>query len=588
MTAAWSLSVSILHQRLPEALELLRCCAFFGPEPIPRDVLRPGAEATGTQVNELISDPIRLTSAIRELGRFALVKIDGRMITVHRLVQALLRDELPEAKRAEYRHEGHLILASGAPSDPGDSRQWPRYSALLAHASSTATDLASCGYGAVRTFALNVVRYLYNFGDFESSLGLAERFIERWTAVSGMDTPNVIDAQRHRGNALRQLGRYAEAYEAIDRTLTASHKVLGETNPLTLALRNAFGADWRARGDFAKARTLDEETLVLHERVFGPSDPQTLRVMNNLALDHMLNSDYVAARDLFQHVYALQNEGGSRISVNDVEHVLNGLAWDLRMLGSFAQARDMAEDALDYCRDRLGPDHPGTLYTAKSLSIALRRLGNDDDRAFELASQVHGRNRTLLGERHPSTLASALNLANALRMLGQSAEAAEQAQKTVEGYSRVYGKKHPYYQGCIGNLALYLREGGDAQAARDLNEGALARLDGTLGVHHYTLTVAANLASDLAALGDFGAARTLGAETLSRSRQMLGDIHPMTLGCAANLMLDLRGSGSATEADALFAEVTLGYGQTIGANHPEAKAAAAGERIGFDFDPPGI
>ena len=35
MTAAWKLSVATLQKNLPEALELLRCCAFFGPEPDP-------------------------------------------------------------------------------------------------------------------------------------------------------------------------------------------------------------------------------------------------------------------------------------------------------------------------------------------------------------------------------------------------------------------------------------------------------------------------------------------------------------------------------------------------------------------------
>ena len=43
MTAAWQLSVAIAAANtLPQALELLRCCAFFGPEPIPRDVFRRG------------------------------------------------------------------------------------------------------------------------------------------------------------------------------------------------------------------------------------------------------------------------------------------------------------------------------------------------------------------------------------------------------------------------------------------------------------------------------------------------------------------------------------------------------------------
>src|SRR5579859_1539732 len=124
MTAAWKLSVRALQERLPQALEVLRCCAFFGPEPIPRSVFRRGAQATGTAVAEVISNPILMASAIRELGRYALITIDGNSVKVHRLIQALLREELTEEQRAGYRNEAHLILAAAAPADPDDAKTW--------------------------------------------------------------------------------------------------------------------------------------------------------------------------------------------------------------------------------------------------------------------------------------------------------------------------------------------------------------------------------------------------------------------------------------------------------------------------------
>ena len=134
------------------------------------------------------------------------------------------------------------------------------------------------------------MRYLYVSGDFAACRAFAERFIEQWTKDSGPIDPYVLDANRHLGNALRELGHAAAAYQTIETTLRSAEQVLEPRNPLTLHLRNAFGADLRARGDFTAALALDEETRALHNDVFGPTDPQTLRVMNNLALDYGLNS----------------------------------------------------------------------------------------------------------------------------------------------------------------------------------------------------------------------------------------------------------------------------------------------------------
>ena len=81
-------------------------------------------------------------------------------------------------------------------------------------------------------------------------------------------------------------------------------------------------------------------------------------------------------------------------------------------------------------------------------------------------------------------------------------EALALAEATVARYPRVYGEDHPYNFGCLTNLALLRRVTGKPAAARELDEQALRGLTAELGPdHHFTLTVAMNLASDLAALG---------------------------------------------------------------------------------------
>jgi tetratricopeptide (TPR) repeat protein len=586
MTAAWKLSVATLHRQLPQAVELLRCCAFFGPEPIPRDLFRRSTHATGTRVSDLIADPILLARAIRELGRFALIRIDGRTIQVHRLIQALLREEIAPGEQDSYRHDVRIILAAGGPKNPDDNRLWPRYAELVPHVTSDAMQLHLSKDPAVRGFALDVVRYLYRSGNQPSARAFAERFIDQWTKDSGPDDPHVLNAKRYLGDALRELGEYPAAYAVIEQTLERSREILGEQNPLTLALENSFGGDLRARGDFAAALDQDQKSLRLHRELFGAEHVQTLRVMNNLALDYGLNSDYKRARELFQRTFILRSEATEGVAPRDLLASWGSLSWAVRLCGDFTEACDVGEDAYDYGREVLGVEHYWTLRTLNDLSIATRRAGTDFDNALEMASEVFERCTRIFGADNPDTLAAAINLINTQRSMGRTTEALALAENTVGRYPKIYGPGHPYVHACSGNLALMRRVTGDPAGAWQLDEASRVSLDSSLGRdHHYSLTVATNLASDLAALGETAKARALGEDTLRRLCALLGENHPLTLGCAANLSVDRRADGADEDGQRLSDDTAARYAETLGAGHPDAEAAAQGRRLDFDFDP---
>jgi hypothetical protein len=123
--------------------------------------------------------------------------------------------------------------------------------------------------------------------------------------------------------------------------------------------------------------------------------------------------------------------------------------------------------------------------------------------------------------------------------------------------------------------------------ARELDENCLAGLTDKVGSdHHYSLNVAINLASDLAALGDITDAVARGTDTLRRVRDVLGDEHPVALGCAANLIADLRAAGE-EDAAAEFADATFAlYEQLLYPEHPDVRTAKEGRHLDFDFDPP--
>lgn len=574
MTAAWTLSAAALTDRLPRAVALLRCCAFFGPAPIPLEVFH---EIGDARLAGLLADPILLSGAIRELGRYALVRIDepSGTIQVHRLIQALARDELDPAEQSRYRHAVHLLLAGAAPDDPDAPWGWPRYSELLAHIAPA--DVKGCSDERVRQFAVDVVRYLYRSGDYLSAREFVEGFLAEWVADGGERRLDVLVARRHLGIVLRELGQFDEAYE-LNRDTLAKMRGLDGAAAEILLLTNSCGADLRARGEFTAARRHDEKSLERHRAVFGPGHPRTLRVMNNLALDYGLISEYEQARDLCKETYKGHRRlGASEAGKAELLNIWGGLARAVRLCGGYREACDVGEEAYAYGVREVGPEHPWTLRAAKDLSIARRRLG-DYDESRARAEDVRDRFGHLYGPDHPDTLAAAMALSNVLRAMGLIEDAFALAADTAERYPGRYGLSHPYNHGCAGNLALLLRLRGDPAAARDLNERCLTGIEARLGRdHHYTLTIAGNLAGDLAELGDAAGARLLGEATLPRACAILGEDHPVTLACAANLAVD-------GKRDDILAR----YRRTLGPSHPDTLAALDGRRLDLDFDPPPI
>ncbi|MEW2353167.1 FxSxx-COOH system tetratricopeptide repeat protein [Spirillospora sp. NPDC029432] len=589
MTAAWGLSVASLNEKLPEAIELLRCCAFFGPEPIPRDAFSQPRVPLDERLSTLIGDPIRLSRVVGELGRYALARLDipGRTLQIHRLIQALMREQLSEAEQERMRDQVHRLLAGYAPADPLEPGNWDRYSSLLGHI--TPSGIGFSELPEARETCLNIVRYLAASGDFASARTLIDTFLDDWTATSGEEHPDVLSLRLEQSNTLRELGSYDESAKLSRKYLPTAERVLGRDDDLSLRFLRGFCADLRAEGRFQQAREQDEDLLRRFEEKYGAEDVRTIRTVNNLALDLGLSSDYVGSRDRLGEAYQLcLSFDPTAVDKLTLLNVWSGLARAVRLCGDYAEACDLGEDAYAYAVEEFGPEHNRTLRTGRDLSIAWRRAP-DLDRARELAEDVHARCVRQFDLDHPDTLAAAMCLANLLRTVGESDAAVELAEDTVRRYPRIYGPAHPYNHGCTGNLAIMYRVQNDPVTARRLNEEALAGLDESLGRdHHYTLTVATNLASDLAALGEYGDAVSLGRGTSRRLRAVLGPEHPLTLSCTANLSADLRAIGEKEEAEKLYKETEAAYTRTLGSDHPDVKVFQEGRHLDADFDPPPI
>jgi tetratricopeptide (TPR) repeat protein len=585
VAAAWNVSFDVLEKRNPAAHQLLQVCAFFAPEPITRSLFN-GVRAIPmpAELEAALRDPMQLSRAIRDINRYSLAKIDHRTNTLqlHRLVQVVLRNRMSEGTREDMQHVAHALLANLDPNDPKASKWWPRYQDIWPHVYSS--DPIECDDAWVRHLVINMMQFLYFWGDHSEAATLARAALDRWSETLGETDPHVLEASSYLGLYLWALGRYAEAAELNRRTLETRLKVSEEDSEATITAELRVAVDVRSSGDFMRARKLNEQIYQKARAMWGDDDLVTLQTAHDLAVSLRLCGEFRKALELNQRTSARRSEVLGPESV-DTLNTQSGIYLDRRELGDYKLARDEHEKITRRVRELLGEDKADTLRRQGYLAVARRKAG-DHKGALELSKSAIEMFQLRYGSDHPYAMACAVGYSIDLRHAGDLAGAAELGEETYDRYRANLGERHPHTLAAAVDLAVTRRLRGDAVSARQLNERSLEEFRMTLGPDHpYAIVCAIDLASDLAALDEHEESLALGAEVLERARRTLGPEHPTTLAASLNVALDLIAVGRETEAAAQYSSALEQYRRSLGETHPATIGAASQIRANCDIDP---
>src|SRR5260370_36598651 len=104
VATTWSLSFARVEATNPAAADLLRLCAYLAPDAIAEEILVQGAAHLGPVLGPVVSDAFLHGQPIEALRAYSLVGRDPGLqtLSVHRLVQAVMRDALDAAGRQRW------------------------------------------------------------------------------------------------------------------------------------------------------------------------------------------------------------------------------------------------------------------------------------------------------------------------------------------------------------------------------------------------------------------------------------------------------------------------------------------------------
>ncbi|NUP62615.1 MAG: tetratricopeptide repeat protein [Nonomuraea sp.] len=569
LAAQVRLSMQRLRDQDPEAAEVMNACALLAPEPFSLHACTEQEADEESSVGQVVADRRTRNRVLSALHQHGLARVAGGSLHLHRLTQAVLKDQLTAEESATAARNASALLAAAFPGRAEDPASWPRWPNLLPHLLAIApADLVTTD---ARFAACEACLYLLDRGSAPAVLPRLTDLHQAWTALLGPDHAETWWAVNYLAMAFTAVGDYNHAYVLHRDLFDRRRRVLGEDHSDTLTSASNLAIRLAELGRVEEAVELGEDTLSRRRRVLGEDYPDTLASASNLANDMGSLRRVEEAVELGEDTLSRQRRVLGEDHPNTLTSASN-LAIRLLDLGQLEEALQLGEDTLSRRRRVLGEDHPNTLRTASNLTVQLASLGRVEE-ALQLGEDTLSRQRRVLGEDHPDTLATASNLAIRLAELGRVEEAVELGESTLSRQRRVLGEDHPDTLTTASNLAIRL---GRVEEGVELGEDVLSRRRRVLGEDHPdTLATASNLAVRLAELGQVEEAVELSEDTLSQQRRVLGEDHPDTLATASNLAIDMASLGRVEEALQLGEDTLSRRRRVLGEDHPDTLTSAS-------------
>lgn len=241
VATTWSLSFARVQQRSPAAADLLRCCALLYPDAIPEELFSLGAIHLGTRLQRVVRDPLAFDEVAQILLDYSLIRRNPTtaMLSIHRLVQAVLLDSMPARTRKLWRERVLLAVNEAFP-------EW-----ILG-------ELTSCE--RLLPHALECASWI------------------------GRELQPTVEAARllnQAGVYLRERALYTEAEPLLEQATSIRQQYLGDGHHSTATSLHHLALLYDAQGKYSQAEPLYQSALAIYEQQLGHNHPDTQTVHGN-------------------------------------------------------------------------------------------------------------------------------------------------------------------------------------------------------------------------------------------------------------------------------------------------------------------
>jgi len=377
VATTWSLSFQQIERQSPAAIVVLRVCAFLAADAIPEELLTRGLAELSAMPGAEGLDELELDEALAVLRKYSLLRRNSEthMLTIHRLVQAVLKESLDEPTHRLWA-ERTVRLVNAAFPEANYSKDSP-HQYYMPHVQECALLIKEyhLHFAGAAQLLYRAGTILYYRGFYSQSQVFHQKALAIREEVFGLDHADVAESL----NAIAKLFRIHNNFEQAERfyrqALTIREKTLGPGHYATAVSLNNLSVLYRMQGKYEQAEPLLQQALGIYDQLLGSEHQNTLMACLNLAKLYLEQHKYKQAEKFLQQVLVTSER------VLEPEDPL--IAYDLNLLarlsfeqGNHEQAEKLWLHSIAILEKVYGPEHPAIAESLNDLAKIYFAQGN--------------------------------------------------------------------------------------------------------------------------------------------------------------------------------------------------------------------
>ncbi|MCZ7400388.1 MAG: FxSxx-COOH system tetratricopeptide repeat protein [Candidatus Methanoperedens sp.] len=431
----WNLAIDQIRAKEPNAANLLNLCAFFAPDDIPLKLFSDEKKYFPDSIAVAATD-LEINEAIKALRRYSLLTVSNNALSIHRLVQTVVRDNLEERDKNIWTETALRIISNAFPikSDDPESiymQTWLDCSRLLPHA------LAASKHAEI----------------LEVAPGL---------------TSNILNQA---GSYLREISDLKKAKELHEKALKLAENFYGEKHHRVAICLENLGRVLRDLGELKAAKEHYEKALKIYEPFYDPKKHPHIAICED-GLGRVLfeMNELTAAKEHFERALKIDefiHQNDSKVAIR-----LNNIGTVLRNQGKLEAAKEHYEKAIKIDKASYDIGHPYFAIRLNNIGTVLHDQG-EPKAAVEHYEKAIKIDEAFYGPDNINITTSLNNLGCALLDIGDPKGAKVNFERALKILEKVYDPDHPEIAKLSCNLGFLLLKEGDIKGAKEHFERAM-------------------------------------------------------------------------------------------------------------------